>query len=622
MRSMRAAAKWIMILVAGSFVAWMVFEVGMDVTGQSSGTLTSEVLRINGKKIDLQTFYDAVRQVQDQQRLSGGAIPVTLEDQRALEDQVIEQIVQDILLSEEYRRRGIRVTDDEIRQALLNIAPEDVRDIEQFQTDGEFDLSKYQAYLRSGADPGFTLGMEARFRAELPRYKLFEQLVEDVYITDAKLWSIYRDENETVRARALVIFPAAVLRDPDISITDEEVSGYYEEHREDFRRPAVAYLSYVSVSRMPDAADSALALERARRVERELRGGADFAEVAMRESADSVSRANGGDLGDAANGTFVPEFEQAARALRPGQISQPVLSQFGYHIIRLESKTDDRFHASHILIPIEPAGENLERMDRRADSLDLLVAERIGPELLDSVAAEMGLPVGTARPTERGERVQAGPYLVPDAGLWAFEAVPGEISPVIEARSAYYVFRLDSLRPAGVPPLEEIRGRIVEAVAREKRWEATRLLVDEISQEIAQGGSLEAVAAAHELSARVLGPFSRVNPGPVMSEAPEAVGLAFGLPLGKAGGPVETDLAVFFVEPIERQPADSSAFLEQRDQMRAQLTRDAQQRRLELAMTSLREAASVIDRRREVERAQQELADRFGDATSPLGFLR
>lgn len=622
MRSMRAAAKWIMILVAGSFVAWMVFEVGMDLTGQSSGTLTSEVLRVNGKKIDLQTFYEAVRQVQERQRLSGGAIPVTLEDQRALEDEVVEQIVQDILLADEYRRRGIHITDDEIRQALLNIPPEDVRGIEQFQTDGQFDLSKYQAYLRSGADPGFTLGMEARFRAELPRYKPFEQLVEDVYISEAKLWRIYRDENETARVKAIVIFPAAVLRDPEISITEEEIRAYYEEHRADYRRPAVAYLSYIEVSRMPNAADSALALERAQAVKRELEGGVDFAEVAMRESADSVSRANGGDLGEVPNGTFVPEFERAARALRPGQISEPVLSQFGYHIIRLESKTDETFHASHVLIPIEPTGENLERMDRRADSLDLLLAERIDPLLFDSVAAQMELPVGTARPVVQGERVQAGPYLVPDAGLWAFEAVPGEISQVIEARSAYYVFRLDSLTPAGVPPLEEVRGRVVEAVANEKRWEATRNLARTISQEIRQGSSLQEVAEAHDLSVRELGPFTRVNPGPVMSEAPEAVGLAFGLPIGRAGGPVETKLAVFFVEPVERQAADSAQFSEQKEEMRMQLLRDAQQQRLQLAMTSLREMADVIDRRREVERAQQELADRYGNATSPLGFLR
>ena len=616
---MRATAKWIMVVVALAFVAWMVFEVGMDVTGQTSGGLSGEVLRVNGIKVDLQTYYDAIRQVQDQQRLAGAPIPVTLEEQRALEDAVVEQLVQELVLSQEYRRRRIGVTDDEIREALLNIPPPEVHEIRDFQTDGVFDLAKYQAYLRSGTDPGFVLGLEQRYRQELPRFKLFEQLVEGVYLSDAELWRIYRDENEIVRPRVLVIFPAAAISDADLVLEESDIKAYYDEHRDEFERATLAYLSYVAVSRLPDAADSAAALERARAVLEEIKGGADFGEVARRESADSASRVNDGDLGEVTPGTFVEAFEKVALTLRVGELSGPVLTEFGYHIIRLESKSDDRYHARHLLIPIEPQGENLERMDTRADTLDLLAAERAEPALLDSVANRFGLPVARALPTAQGDRVQAGEYVVPDAGLWAFEAVPGETSPVVEARHAYYVFRLDSLTPGGIPPLDDIRNEVARAAQRVKRWEAARALAEQIASAIGEGIALEDAAGRHGLETRILDPFTRLDPGPVVREVPAAVGLAFGLPLGRAGGPVETDLAIIFIEPVERQAADSDAFQEQLDDMRQRLLQDARQRRIQLVMSSLRQSASVIDRRRDVERAQQELADR--SATSPLGFL-
>jgi peptidyl-prolyl cis-trans isomerase D len=151
MRTMRSIAPWIMAIVAVSFVGWMVFEVGMDVRGQASGAPLDEIARVNGQKIDVQTFYAAVRQAQEMAREQGAPTPRTLEEQRRLEDDVLEQLVQRILLDDEYRRHEITVTDEELRQALRLAPLPDLRQVEIFQTDGEFDLEKYQRYLRGTA---------------------------------------------------------------------------------------------------------------------------------------------------------------------------------------------------------------------------------------------------------------------------------------------------------------------------------------------------------------------------------------------------------------------------------------------------------------------------------------
>ncbi len=624
MRSMRGIAPWIMLVVAVTFVGWMVFEVGMDIQGQTSGGVTDEVARVNGRKIDYQTFYTAVRNTQELQRQQGVPAPATIEEQREIEDAVMEQIVQEILLEQEYERRGITVSDQELRDALLNAPLPEIQQIPEFQTEGEFDLAKYQRYLRSGADPGFALALEARYRAEIPRLKLFDRITTDVYVSDAKLWRIYQDQHDSASAQVITLVPQVVVPEQTIELSDDDLARYFREHRSEFERPAQAFLSFTALSRRPEASDSAASLERAREIRQEILEGADFGDVARRESADSGSAERGGDLGEVALGTFVPQFEEAALTLRPGQISEPVQSEFGYHIIRLEQRRDTLIHASHILIPIELHGEHLDRVDRKADSLDLFAAEIDDPTMLDTVAAAIGTPVAPAPPVFEGNRLQLGRFLIPDVHIWAFETQQGNTSQVIETDWAYYVFRLDSLNPAAVPPLEDIRDEVRRGALLEHQWAETRDLAARIEQAIDGGMDLAGVADAFDLRTRRLGPFTRLTPAPELRGAPGAIGAAFSGTLGEPSGPYEAEFALFFVEPFSWSFADSEAFQEEREQLHAQLIQQARQAKVQLILQALREQADVVDRRREVEQAlqQQQQQQQQGQQLpgGPLGF--
>src|SRR2546425_5203615 len=143
-------------------------------------------------------------------------------------------------------------------------------------------------------------------------------------------------------------------------VSDDEVERYYAAHKGDFKRPATAWLSFVAQPRVADAADTAAALARARRLRDEIaRGAAKFEDVAKKESADSVSGARGGDLGWVKRNEtgFDSQFLAGLRGLTPGQLSQPVRSSFGYHLIRVEAAKGDSLHVRHILIPIVPRSE-------------------------------------------------------------------------------------------------------------------------------------------------------------------------------------------------------------------------------------------------------------------------
>jgi peptidyl-prolyl cis-trans isomerase D len=182
---MRASAKWIMLFLSIAFVGWMVFDVGMDVGGRTGVSTSDAIARVNGAKIDLQTYYNAVRQAQDQQREQFGFNPVTLEEQRALDDAVLENLIQSILLVQEFRKRGIRVTDAEVIERARTSPPPEMFSVPDFQTDGQFDFAKYQRYISSSADPNLLLALEERYRQEIPRDKLFNQITSDVYVSTA-----------------------------------------------------------------------------------------------------------------------------------------------------------------------------------------------------------------------------------------------------------------------------------------------------------------------------------------------------------------------------------------------------------------------------------------------------
>jgi len=612
MRTMRASAKWIMGVVAFFFVGWMIYGYGMDIAGRGAGT-QNIIAKVNGRSLDAQTFYTAVRNEQERRRAQDAPPSTTLEEQQQLEDNVLEQLVQNIVLEDEFHRRGISVSDQEIVEAARTTPPPEVVDLPQFQTDGKFDFQKYQRFIASSADPSFLLALEARYRDELPRIKLYEQLTAGVFVSDPQLWRTYRDRNDSVTAAVLQLAPTAPGVADSVQASDAEVAAYYRDHQKDLEQPAAAFLSFLALSRRPDAADSAAAKERAQEVRQEIVNGADFADVASRESSDSASRAKGGDLGDVPRGSFVKVFEDAASALRPGQISQPVESPFGWHIIQLESKTDSTIHARHILIPIEPVGEHLHQVESRADTLDLFAAEQEDPQGLDRVAGELGLPVAQAPVVHEGERLQLGRFSVGDASVWAFGGPkPGDTSPVIETEWAYYVFRLDSLQPAGVPPLDQIRAQVTQMATAAKRSEALKVAADAIQREIAGGASLENIAERRGLTVRTLGPFTRYTPPTALQGTPEAVGLAFRLSVGATGGPVITPFGAYFLRPIRKTLADSSAFVAALPSLRTAAIQQARQDRVQLILASLREEAKVDDRRQAIQEAQRKAEAQAG----------
>jgi peptidyl-prolyl cis-trans isomerase D len=596
---MRGLAKYIWVLVALVFVGGFLLYETSGLMGRTPVTTTTAVAVVNGHEIMYQQFIARVQnEIQSAQQSQGRTL--TQDDTRRIENSIFDQMVSDVLLQDEYRRRGIIVTDDEVREFARYAPPSWITNAPELQTEGRFDPSKYQRLLASpqARQGGLLVSLENYYRTEIPREKLADQVTSGVYVTDNELWRAWRDSHDSAQVSYVAFSPAV---DPAAAkaISDGDLKKYFDAHKSDFQGPGRAVLSVVSLARAVTAADSAAARDKVLALREEIVKGAKFEDVAKRESADTVSGQNGGDLGKGAKGRFVPEFETAAYALKTGELSQPVLTPFGYHLIRVDDRKGDTLSLRHILVRIVPSDSATMRIDKLADTLSRTVGSSDQGKKLDSVAQHLGLKVVTVQAFE-GQPANSNGVIIPSVSAWAFGgAKPGETSELFDDDNGYYMARLDSLHEGGEPSFdkvkEEVRGRV--AVIQQ----IDKLVPD--AQKVASAAattSLEAAATQAAKKVEQSPMFSRASIVPGLGQFSEAIGAAFAIPTGAVSQPVKTSDGVYVLRVDKRIVADSAAWKAQKDVQKAQRLQQLRRDRWEMFQRDMLKAAKLDDRRKQI----------------------
>jgi peptidyl-prolyl cis-trans isomerase D len=601
MKSVRSVTTKVAAVIFGLLMLLFVLQLsGIFDRNSGSAFSANSVGKINGQPVDARAYQAAVQQtIDNQQRQTPGRLG--LEQTEQIRNDVWGQFVDRAVLESQYRKYGITVDQDEIVTAMRTQPIPDLVRSQEFQTDGQFDLAKYQRWLASPGAAPYLEVLAAQYRDDIRRSKLLQAVTADVYVSDAALWQQFRDAHEQATIALTAILPRNAVADSLVTVTPAEVAEYYKQHQAVFDRPKTAFVSYVSLPSFPDASDTAAALARAQQVRTEIAGGAPFAEVAQRESSDSVSAKNGGDLGEWKKGDMDAAFDAAAFSLPINALSQPVLSQFGYHVIQVSSRSGDKAKARHILIPIEIAGTHRDRLEAQADSLDRLADQKVSPAAFTDLAKSMGLEVKTTS-IQQGTQVLDGNIVVPDAGIWAFQAAAGTASPVIETGFAFYLFRLDSLAKGGVPALADIRGSVESAVRDDKKLVKARELAQAYISRLDKGESLPDAAKAMGFPNRQFGPFARVQP-PIQSG--QVVGTAFALKPGEHSGAIETPQGIYVLETLSIVPPDSAQFVKDLEKLRTDSIRRARQNRVRNYLEALKDAATIVDNRAEIYRRSQ-----------------
>lgn len=460
-------------------------------------------------------------------RLRARVEPKTLENPQ-FKQTVLDSMVNEALLARDAQGQGYRVSDAQLGQLI--------RSLPGFQRDGGFDAALYEALLRrEGMTPR---EFEARVRDEL----LTEQIRWGVSVSSivtrsevadfARLLSQEREvayaviSSDALMAKATVSeqdieehysahpemfqFPEQVrveylqLSADNLSVkhqpTEEELKKAYEEEAARYVTPEKRRASHilVSVSAQANEKQSKQAIAKVQDIARQARAGANFADLAKKHSADSVTAAQGGDLGEIRRGVLPKELEDAVFSLKPGEVSQPVRSSYGYHVAKLTGFTPEKRRpfadVRKELIESVRRRQAEEQFFEASEKFRNLVYEQ--PDSLASAAKALGLEIRKSDwfTQAGGSGIAAHPKVV-QAAFEPEVLSQTRNSDAIEISSNIFVaVRVTDRRPAGRKPLSEVRGQIERLLKQQQALQRARQLADESLRELQAGASLDTLA--------------------------------------------------------------------------------------------------------------------------------
>jgi len=595
MRSMRNSAKYVMGLLALAFVGWLVLDAFNDMRGGGMGSQLNPVVgEVSGRAIHYAEWNAYLENQLAAARQSNRSL--TEEEVRVLTDRAWESLVNATLLEGELDRLGIRVTDSEIREAFLNQPPPELFSHPAFQTDGQFDIEKYRRFF---TDPSTSeeqlFQMESYYRMLLPRAKLETLVRGGIYVSEAEAWQFYKDTNETASVRFVRVDPLVSVPDSAVTVTDGEIQAYYNSHRDDFSIPATARTNMVSFSIRPTAEDTVAARVRATELAERVRGGEDFAEVATAESGDPNSAPAGGDMGRRARSQVDPTLAEAAFSLPIGQVSDPIETSFGFHVLRVDERWGDSIQMRQIFVPIAASDETEDAVFARMDELEEIALRADLVKAADS----LGIPIRNDVTLTQDVDFIPGAGSLGVAPDWAFDPATeiGEVSEFFENSSGYHIFELLDRRAAGMARLADVSPNIRQILTAQKKKEAARGLAQRVLDATSGGASLDEAAGRFGWTVQESGPFRRGDFVPGLGQGTEAIGEAFGTPVGGLSGVVDTGDAVAVLQVVQRDTATREDFDQVKDALMGQLRYERTQEYLQRWLLALRANATVEDHR-------------------------
>jgi len=616
MRLLREKTKIIMIIVAVSFlVGFIFFQLGVG----GGGGRTDLSLRNVGVINDVEITYTVFQEMQNtivQQLKEQGREDISDEEYAFIEEQAWNQLVYQILIQQEIDRRGIRVTDEEVRDFLINSPPEFIRTNESFQVNGIFSRERYLEFINAPEYREIVASLEGSVRENLPRIKLVNQFSLGTNFSDAELLQEYRDRKAEVRVGYVFFDPgllAGDARDRDAGNAvdllpaqedpyqpaEEEIASYYREHREDFKDKERATLQYLSLSTVPTRKDTVEARDRAAELAVRIRNGEDFSALAQDLSADPSTADKGGDLGFLRKGEMLLALENVAFSLKSGEVSDPVRTPLGWHIVKVEERrgrTDkEEVHLRHILVPIKMSLANRDSLYGLVR--DIFTDLRGGETGFTEVADRHHIAVKTTASFSETDFVQELAPIMREAAEFAFSRDAGAVSHSITRQGTIYILRIDRKDPERSLTLDEARAEIASLLSTEKKMAVLKENAESLLAEARGKGGLKEAAAAAGLEYRVTPPFTRKISVPGIGRQNAFVGYAHTLPAGAIGGPVKTDNGYYLIEVLERKEIDLQAFEKTKEELRKELITRAKSEAFDRWLSSMREEAEIEDNR-------------------------
>jgi len=615
LKTLRTNTKWIMITVSVCFVGMIVWGWGMDILGRRSGVRANIVGKVNGEKIPYSVYENFVKM---QRQRYGSDSRLTVDQERRIHEEAWNTLVTQMVVEQDMKKRKITFTDRELVEFMRNNPPDFVFQPQLaplFQENDRFSMAKYKAFLspenlKNPQTARLLNYIEAEARNRLPAVKFQESLTSAVVVSEAQVRERWLMENER-RKVDWVFINANSVTEVGSGVEPDELRAYYEAHKDEYKRGKRRIVSAVFFSLTPSPKDSAEVLDLARMLVEKARSGSDFAELANEYTddpgnTDPAGNLRGGDLGFFGKGRMVPEFEKAAFSLKPGEVSDPVLTQFGYHVIKVDSvkykednpKEIEQVKARHILLNIEPSRETREAVEKRIEAFRNAVESGVDFAVRAQVDS---LRMFRFQPFEEDAAVIPG--LPGSTKLYvhrAFDAKVGELLPTYMTNSGFYVLKVEEELPAGIASLDEVRREVERAAMNEKRVKYAEEVVNRIYDRMKGGMSLkEAVEADDFKRARFnSGEVYRSYYIPGLGTMNAFVARMFALEKpGDTTGPVVLDSGAGIAVLKEIMPIDEDRYLEERDQLKQRMETELKNEVINRYVENLVKNADIVDNR-------------------------
>jgi peptidyl-prolyl cis-trans isomerase D len=615
MRRYRRMLQIGLLLVIAAFVLTSVYVGTMG----GGSDRPDAVASVNGEAIPLERYERRYQAYLDAySRVYRDRFSSELAEQLGLPQQAVNDLVQEALVVQRARAEGLEITDEELN-AQIQAVP-------AFHDNGRFSLRRYQDFLkRRGTSAG---AFEGDVRRELTRMKVETTVKGGIKVSEAELEQAFVNRREEARAAwALIdvgaLAAAAAASDDEVQaylkdhasefkqpdrrriqyvtlvpkdfrpqVSEGDVEKYYTEHTSEFETPRQVRAAHLLVAVPQTGGSEADDKARAKVADaiRRAKGGQDFGKIAGELSEDPGSKTRGGDLGWVKKGEMVPQFEEALFNLKQGEITaEPVRTPFGYHAIKaFEVKAESRKPLREVAPQIRErlAGEAADKAARAK-------ADEVRPPLQaasDFMAEAKRLsltPVETTLAKVERPLMLGGPDPLEEA---AFALTVGGVSAPVKTPAGWVVLKSIEAIPAGVPPLAEVRDKVVAAVKRQK---AKALGLERAKQMAVDGktGDLQAIGKKAGAQTGETTRFSRAKPAERLPGDAQVAALQ--TPAGEMTAPVKSPQGYYVLKVLERAAPNMAELPAERERLSKEVLAQKQSQAWEAWVNGARANAKV-----------------------------
>lgn len=599
----KQAGSWMIKVILFAIVIVFVFwGVGSFRTQEAT-----KVATVNDEIISVAEYRRAYNNLIDQYRQRfGSSLNDGMIEMLNIKKQALDQLIDRTVLLQEAKKLDLRVSDAEVAESIMGTTI--------FQINGSFDNRRYQSIL---AQVHLT---PEEFEADQKNVLLGEKLTRIIMgaakVSEAEARQWYDWQNASVNidyvlfepARYLDIKPSAeemaayfsdqkesyktdpmvnvryVVFDPDtykdqITVDEEEIADYYDSNINDFKTEKNVEARHILIKLDPEANEEAdlAAKTRAEEISKMAKGGQDFAELAKTYS-EGPTKDRGGYLGKFQQSQMVKPFADKAFSMAAGEISEPVKTQFGWHVIKVESVEEASTKT------IEQSREQI--IDtltlRKTRNLAYDKAEQFYERCFEKDDLVNNAKTLEMAVMETGSFSRQGPdALGSDKGTFAtaaFALQTDEISDIQDIGGRYYLIQPTETIEAAIPEMEAVKARVEDDLSKKMQTDKARSDAEAMSADLRAGKTFEESAAGHGVGVKQTGLFIRNATIPEIGSDPKFTEAAFQLSSagGTSDGPVQGSAGFYLLRLSERKPPAADGFETEKDNISGMLLQQKQ----------------------------------------------